>query len=100
MKDTVIYAPNAVEAVMIFSGSIADGSLKPVPLSVLEWHNELDRDEDFSYLTLDEIYRQLSEKTDEMITVVVERPLNGVIYQCGNCGDGIWVQHGTTRGYA
>lgn len=100
MKDTVIYAPNSVDAVMIFSGSIADGSLKPVPLSILDWNAEPDKDESFSYLTLDEIYRQLSEKTDEIITVVVERPLDGVIYQCGNAGDGVWVQHGTTRGYA
>lgn len=100
MKNIVIYAPNAVDAVMIFSGSIADGSLKPVPLSVLEWHTEPDRDESLSYLTLDEIYGQLSEKTDEIITVVVERPLDGIIYQCGNVGEGVWVQHGTTRGYA
>lgn len=100
MKDTIIYAPDIYNSVMIFTGSVVDESLKPVPLSVLEWNTEPDRSECFSYLTLDGIYRQLSEKTDEIITVVVERPLDGVIYQCGNAGEGIWVQHGTTRGYA
>lgn len=99
ISEKIIYAPNDVDSVMIFTGSIADGSLKPVPLSIFEWTKE-NRSEDFCYLTLGEIYRQLSEKSDEIITVVVERPLDGVIYQCGNCGDGIWVQHGTTRGYA
>lgn len=100
MKDTVIYAPNAVDAVMIFTGSVADGSLKPISLSVLEWNTEPDRDENFRYLTLDGIYRQISGKTDEIITVVVERPLDGVIYQCGNSGEGVWIKQGTTRGYA
>lgn len=99
-KSTVIYAPNAIDSVMIFIGSIVDGSLKSVPLSTFEWNSEPDRDEKFCYLTLGEIYRQLSEKTDEIITVVVERPFDGVIYQCGNAGEGIWIQHGKTRGYA
>ncbi|MCM1508273.1 MAG: hypothetical protein NC177_14265 [Ruminococcus flavefaciens] len=100
MKNTVIYAPNSVDAMMIFTGSVADGSLKPVSLSLLKWKSEKERTEDFSYLTLDDIYRQISQKTDEIITVVVERPLDGVIYQCGNYGEGIWVKYGTTIGYA
>lgn len=107
LGQTVIYAPNDVDAVMIFRGSIVDESMTAMPLVFFDWHCEPDRDEDFSYITLDEIYQQFKKKTgcefpslDSIITVVVERPLSGEIYQCGNYGDGVWVKHGTLRGYA
>ena len=48
-------------------------------------------------LTLKEIYEQLG---NQMITVFVEEPLAGLIYQCGNYDDGEWWQVGTLEGYA
>lgn len=98
MNDIVIYDPNAIEdyAVMIFIGSVVDESLKSIPLTEMKWNCK----NGYLYLTLEEIYEQISAKIDEIITVVVERPADGSIYQCGNSGQGVWVQHGTTRGYA
>lgn len=61
----------------------------------LEWR-EVDGEE---ILSLKEIYEQLKGKC-YMITVFVDSPLHGEIYQCGNYGDGLWVEYGTTKGYA
>ena len=35
-----------------------------------------------------------------VITLICESPLQGIIYQYGNCHDGKWYEHGTTVGYA
>lgn len=95
MKHTKIYAPDNIDLVMIFIGSMTKQTVRPVLLSALKWHKEADSN---GYLTLDEIRKQLA--TDELITVVVETPLSGVIYQCSNYASGVWVEHGTTKGYA
>lgn len=61
----------------------------------LKWR-EVDGEE---ILSLKEIYEQLKDKC-RMITVFVDSPLHGEIYQCGNYDDGLWVLHGNTKGYA
>lgn len=56
------------------------------------------------FLTLEEISGQILDKApsgeNQIIEVRIEKPLNGVIYQYGNCQDNKWHKHGETRGYA
>lgn len=68
----------------------------------LNWHTEFVEglDMDVSTLTLTEIYEQLKRMSSRIITVFVDSPLEGVIYQCGNYEEGKWVKIGTTKGYA
>ena len=71
--------------------------------SQLRWHREY-CEPLICYLetlTLTEIYEQARELVGEKIlTVFVDEPLKGTIYQCGNYKDGQWVKYGETRGYA
>lgn len=48
--------------------------------------------------TLEKIYEQFGMKT--MIYVIVDGYLSGVIYRCGNYGDGEWQKYATTMGMA
>lgn len=50
-------------------------------------------------ITLKDIEEEYSEDYD-VITVICETPLEGVIYQYGNYNDGSWHTHGKTVGYA
>lgn len=50
-------------------------------------------------ITLKDIEDEYSEDYD-VITVICETPLEGVIYQYGNYNDGKWHNHGKTVGYA
>ena len=70
------------------------GSFRNLEKADLSWR-EVDEEE---VLTLKEIYEQL--KGERMITVFVDSPMHGEIYQCGNYGDGLWDELGTTKGYA
>ena len=70
---------------------------------ILKWHKEYVDAlyMDLETLSLTEIYEQLKESNEaHIITVFVDSPLNGVIYQCGNHEKGKWEQIGTTVGYA
>lgn len=58
----------------------------------LKWRDDDGR----KILTLEEIAEQLNAR---LITVFVESPFEGVIYQFGNYGDSWW-QIGETCGYA
>lgn len=52
-------------------------------------------------LTLNQLSTQLYAKTGRgIITVLVEEPLRGEIFQIGNYSDMKWRKHGTTKGYA
>ncbi len=54
----------------------------------------------YKELSLSEIKDQVRKKTGEnIITVIVNRPLSGIIYQYGNHGD-LWEQVGVLCGYA
>ncbi len=67
----------------------------------LEWHVEESSETDVESLTLDEIYHQCRDKFGlSIITVFVDSPLSGRIYQCNNYDNGLWVQYGELRGYA
>lgn len=55
-----------------------------------------------SKVTLEDI-REMCETEgyeEGIITVIVENPLEGVVYQYGNYANDMWYIHGTTQGYA
>lgn len=55
-----------------------------------------------AYATLKDIEDMVLMQYDnvELITVIVEDPLNGTIYLWGNYGDNCWYETGETCGYA
>lgn len=80
-----------------------------VPTSHLKWRKEYysyqhggeTYQEEHEVLTLQDISNQLEKSNHRnVITVWVESPLEGTIYQFGNYHDNQWHEHGTTRGYA
>lgn len=81
----------------VYLGGVAD--LEKV---ILTWRTDKERSEmmgiRYLVLTLKELADRLGEKAD-LITVIVQRPLSGEIYQWGNYGDEWW-QIGTLDGYA
>ena len=78
------------------------GGVAELERVILTWRTDKERSEMIEIncyvLTLKEIADQLREKTD-LITVIVQRPLSGEIYQWGNYGDE-WCQIGELDGYA
>lgn len=48
--------------------------------------------------TLGQIYKHFPN--GDMIYVIVDGYLNGVIYRCGNYDDGVWQEYATTMGMA
>lgn len=64
----------------------------------LQWRTTEFEEMKYPELTLDEIAEQI--ETDGIIYVWVESGLSGEIYLHNNAGDGRWVKHGETRGYA
>ena len=48
--------------------------------------------------TLHDIYLKYSSA--QMIYVIVDGFMDGVIYRCGNYGEGVWQQYATTQGMA
>ena len=64
----------------------------------LKWREEHETGETIMVLTLNEIAEQLADAF--LITVVVEAPLSGRIYQYGNYSDASWWQIGELDGYA
>lgn len=72
--------------------------------NTLDWHKKFVNglDMEVGTLSLTEIYEQIKAVCggSRVITVFVENPLHGEIYQCGNYEDGKWVKLGNTMGYA
>jgi hypothetical protein len=69
-----------------------------IPNENLRWNNP---DEEFGWLTLNEIKAQLEEMgIDGVIYVWEDTPLRGTIYQYGNYHPKTWVEYGHTKGFA
>ena len=87
-------------AVGIYKGGFASG-MERIDNNVFKWS---DNDKYGKSITLNEIYRQAVAiglvKEREPLTVFHTTPLSGTIYQCGNYNKGMWVEVGTTKGYA
>jgi hypothetical protein len=98
----VIWRDDSMTAVII---SIGLGRMR-CPLKSLKWHNDPEAGEyigNGDYLTLDEIRDQIWEKMGchDIIEILEESPLQGVIHLTGNYPESnYWYKHGTTRGYA
>ena len=78
------------------------GGVTDLEKVILTWRTDEERSKimgvKYYVLTLKEIADQLHEETD-LITVIVQSPLSGEIYQWGNYGDEWW-QIGELDGYA
>jgi hypothetical protein len=71
---------------------------KVIDNDTLSWHKKGSEER---HITLKEIYEQFSKQgSEDVIYVMEEAPLRGMIYQCGNHEQGLWEEHGTTKGYA
>lgn len=99
---------DGVETVTVYAGGLS--WLTKVPL---KWRVDAELSETLSMranvLTAGEILEQtkqwLEKETGEelrgmIVTLIVEGPLYGVIYQYGNYSDGEWYKIGELRGYA
>lgn len=98
--DTTIARFDGVNSSAVYLGGVT--RLKNVS-EQLNWHEE--KCEALymvvEHLTLDEIYKQCREKFGlSIVTVFVDDPLKGVIYQCNNYENGKWVKYGETIGYS
>lgn len=84
----------------IYKGGFVSG-MERINSEVFKWS---DNDKYGKSITLNEIYKQAAAiglvKERETLTVFHTTPLNGTIYQCGNYNKGMWVEVGTTKGYA
>ena len=106
LNQTVIYKESDAFAVgysAFYAGSL--DSLVPMDKNMFKWHIDEDASEFvgnpvFS-LTLGEIAEQLAKiEYAGMVTVFVNRPTGGEIYQLGNYGTYEWFELGTLRGFA
>lgn len=94
-SETEIYPLNMTESSGVYVGSLA---YMEWVNNKLEWRQLGDDEYRTKVLTLKEIAEQLQDAW--LITVVVERPSSGEIYQYGNYADDEWWQIGTLDGYA
>lgn len=96
--DTVIWKFNGIGAAAVYLGWLTD--LTP---AVVKWRQNDESletaeicDGEPDFITLDELAEQFP---DQMITVIIDDPLDGEIYNYGNAGKK-WLRIGTTGGYA
>lgn len=94
----VVITADAASFVAIYKGWITD--LEKIPEEMFDW---IEDDEDKS-LSLDDIYQQAIQKSiikpNGSLTVIMDSPMQGYIYECGNYGEGKWTLLGKTNGYA
>lgn len=96
--DTVIWKFDGVGAAAVYLGWLTD--LTP---AAVKWRQDDESyetaevcDGEPDFITLNEIAEQFP---DQMITVIIDDPLDGEIYNYGNAGKK-WLRIGTTGGYA
>lgn len=99
-QNLIIVRDDTVHSATVYTGHV-DGLCNIT--DCLHWHNEY---VDALYmnvqsLTLSEIWEQVRKISNRrIVTVFVDGPLQGEIYQCGNHEEGKWEKIGETRGYA
>ena len=96
--DTVIWRFEGVRSATVYIGWLC--GLSPADV---KWRQDDDSYEtaelcdcDADYITLDELAEQFP---DTLITVIIDDPLNGEIWNYGNAGK-MWIRIGITGGYA
>lgn len=97
-KDTELIRFDGVDVVQVYTGGMTH--LEKADLKWRDGGQELSRLFGFKaeILTLGEIEEQLGDR--HLITIVIEGPLSGEIWQYGNYTDDTWYKIGTLRGYA
>lgn len=106
LNQTVIYKESDAFAVgysAFYAGSL--DCLVPMNKNMFKWHIDENASEFIGEpvlaLTLGEIAEQLAKiEYAGMITLFVNRPTSGEIYQLGNYGTYEWFELGTLRGFA
>ena len=91
---------DSVSTATVYLGSL--DNLKKIN-NELSWHVEFSQGLGFAIrtLTLEEVFKQVYERYgSNLITIFVNGPMHGEIYQCNNYEDGEWVEYGSTIGYA
>lgn len=102
---------DTVSSAAVYLGHLTD--LEKVNDKLI-WRNDKDVAEKLGieearFLSLNEIYEQVKKNFGKvffgilqtpLITVIVNDPLKGTIYQCNNHCEGIWEKLGETKGYA
>ena len=102
MINNMLIEENPVDIISIYKGCLANG-LKNIENNKFDWHKEYENNGlTGQSLTLNEIYTQavkigLIEKRG-ILTVFIEKPQHGKIYQCGNHEEGEWEVKGKTKG--
>lgn len=94
-ENTEVCAFDGVSRTTVYTGGITD-----LKRALVLWRRveipEMGGDA-LPVLTLGEIAEQLG---NQLITVIVDSPFSGKIYQYGNYSDGKWWEIGSTGGYA
>lgn len=110
-KDLEICEFDSVSSTTVYKGGFSD--LEKIN-DELSWKEDEETAEyiglsEMRYLSLNEIYNQVREIYGHdykgkirtpLITVIIDEPLRGTIYQCNNHSEGVWEKIGETRGYA
>lgn len=104
VNETAVSEDPSGDIVGIYKGSFVQG-MEQLDKDSFDWTVDCEyMGTECRHITLNEIYRQAVEKGyikgREMLTVFHTSPLSGAIYQCGNYDKGMWVEVGTTKGYA
>lgn len=114
-QDIVIYEFDSVDSATVYLGGFSD--LKKIN-DELDWHIDKEISEvlgvkEYKYLSLKEVFEQVKIKYGKtvnvfgkpklsvpIITVIIDEPFKGTIYNCNNHEEGIWEKVGETKGYA
>ena len=100
--ETIVLS-NSAYFVTIYKGWVTD--LSKIPNESFDWvsYGEEPEYEEKS-LSLNDIYKQAIDRgiinPRDILTVVVDMPMKGYIYEWGNYGAGKWTLLGKTKGYA
>lgn len=82
----------------IGSSTVYLGGLSYLIKAELKWRTIDEDGLKFDILTLSEIVEQLG--SNQIITIINEKPLSGSVWQYGNYSDGSWREIGKLEGYA
>ncbi len=99
LNNLIVVEFDGIKSTAVYLGGVT--RLKKVNEELI-WHEEESEAlySTIKSLTLREIYDQISQKYGyQIITVIVDGPMHGEIYQCGNYVEGQWVKYGMTMGY-
>lgn len=94
----VVVSDNSVDKFAVYIGGLT--RLKDISKELI-YNTKYVRGYPMTEISLKKIQKQAEALGyTDLITVIVDEPLKGAIYQYGNYGDGLWHKIGDTIGYA